>query len=171
MKKIYIVDDFLTEKELKEVSNFALTLSYGPVANKMAYFGNRAEVVINDKNKWIFEKIKNHFFPNENYKAHQNVYVYHMRANQNVKEINAHRDESEYNFLLYLYGEELVYNGTGFWTKQTKDGNLDLNTYIGFKRNRGIFFNGSDILHGDLQALGPSSPRYALTLFLDKEKN
>ena len=78
-------------------------------------------------------------------------------------------DEHDMNILVYLQGEELLYNGTGFWTKENQDGSVDLNTYIGFKINRGIFFNGGEIKHADLQGLGPSSPRYALTLFLDRK--
>ena len=63
---------------------------------------------------------------------------------------------SKYNCIVYLKGESLTHNGTGFYTKG------DLNTYVGFVENRALFFNGRDVYHTDLQALGPSSPRYSL---------
>ena len=60
---------------------------------------------------------------------------------------------------MYLKGDELVYNGTGIYHKD------DLNTYVGFVKNRAIFFDGKNNIHTDLQALGPSSGRYTLNIF------
>ena len=57
-----------------------------------------------------------------------------------------------------------MYNGTGFYNKK---GSLD--RYVGFICNRALFFNGKNIMHTDLQALGPSSYRYTLNVFYVKE--
>tara|TARA_S200002703_G_scaffold119138_1_gene104859 strand:- start:3060 stop:3563 length:504 start_codon:yes stop_codon:yes gene_type:complete len=167
MKKIYIVDQIFDEEELKKVTQLALNLPYTHRSNDVGYYGNRCDLEINDTNVWIFDKLKKIFFPNENLKTDR--FAFHMRSNTNIKKVNVHTDEHDMNILVYLQGEELLYNGTGFWTKENQDGSVDLNTYIGFKINRGIFFNGGEIKHADLQGLGPSSPRYALTLFLDRK--
>jgi len=66
------------------------------------------------------------------------------------------------NFILYLKGKELTYNGTGIYYEN------NLNTYIGFVENRAIFFDGKNNVHTDLQALGPSSGRYTLNIFYNK---
>ena len=70
---------------------------------------------------------------------------------------------SDYNFLLYLKGDPLLNNGTGFYTEE---GNLS--SHIGFLENRAIFFNGNKIGHTDLQSFGDSTPRYTLNIFYKK---
>jgi len=75
----------------------------------------------------------------------------------------SHNDGNDYNFLLYLQGKELVYNGTGFYTKK------QLHSYIGFVQNRALFFDGKNNVHTDLQALGESSPRYTINIFYNYE--
>ena len=75
-----------------------------------------------------------------------------------------HRDDEDYNFILYLKGKELIYNGTGFYYKK------ELNTYLGFVENRAIFFEGKNVLHTDLQALGESSSRYTINIFYNINK-
>jgi hypothetical protein len=65
----------------------------------------------------------------------------------------------DYNFILYLKGKEILYNGTGFFDDK------QLNTLVGFKHNRALFFNGRDVLHSDLQAFGESSFRYTINIF------
>jgi uncharacterized beta-barrel protein YwiB (DUF1934 family) len=62
-----------------------------------------------------------------------------------------------------LKGDELTYNGTGFYYKN------NLNTYIGFVENRAIFFDGKNNMHTTLQALGPSSGRYTINIFYDNK--
>ena len=64
-------------------------------------------------NECLFQKIKKQFFPNENLKVDNSSY--HLRHNS--KKVLEHEDNNDYNFLLYLKGKELVYNGTGFYHK------------------------------------------------------
>ena len=47
--------------------------------------------------------------------------------------------------------------------------NDQLSSHIGFVENRALFFNGSKILHSDLQSFGDSSPRYTLNIFFREE--
>jgi hypothetical protein len=63
------------------------------------------------------------------------------------------------NFLLFVKGEPLFNNGTGFTHKN------QLSSHIGFVENRALFFNGSKIMHSDLQSFGESTDRYTLNIF------
>tara|TARA_R100000544_G_scaffold21463_1_gene10625 strand:+ start:225 stop:746 length:522 start_codon:yes stop_codon:yes gene_type:complete len=75
-----------------------------------------------------------------------------------------HIDECLYQCLIYVMGDEKLNNGTGFYTKE-KDGSVQLNTHIGFKQNRAIFFTGGT-WHAPLHPFaeeGKSSFRYSIT--------
>tara|TARA_R100001015_G_C4626572_1_gene185622 strand:- start:796 stop:1326 length:531 start_codon:yes stop_codon:yes gene_type:complete len=76
---------------------------------------------------------------------------------------NPHYDPGLFNCLIYLVGDNLVNNGTGFYEKVNDD--LVLHTHIGFKENRAIFFD-SHIYHSALQFAGNSSPRYVMANFI-----
>ena len=60
---------------------------------------------------------------------------------------------------LFVKGDSLLNNGTGFMTGKS------LSSHIGFIENRALFFNGSKIPHSDLQSFGDSSKRYTLNIF------
>ena len=88
----------------------------------------------------------------------------HLR--QNNKEPLFHVDvdkDNVANFLLFVKGESLLNNGTGFMTGKS------LSSHIGFIENRALFFNGSKIPHSDLQSFGDSSERYTLNIFYKDE--
>lgn len=78
-----------------------------------------------------------------------------------------HADPGLYNCLIYLVGDKLVNNGTGFYEKIDDKGNFSLHTHIGFKENRAIFFDSS-IGHSPLQFAGNSTPRYVMANFIDE---
>jgi hypothetical protein len=156
MKDIMVVDDFFNEKELSILVNNLDKINYKSDENKAGNYGFGHEFDPDENNKWLFDKIKNTFIKNNNFKPFCSA----LRMRHNAKKVLPHIDNnSKYNFLCYLKGKELMYNGTGFYNDK---GNLD--RYIGFKINRAMFFN-SHILHTDLQALGESSPRYSLGIF------
>ena len=74
--------------------------------------------------------------------------------------------DHNHNCLIYLQGENLLNNGTGFY-----DDN-QLTTHIGFKENRGIVFNGSKHMHASLQSFGlESGTRFAMANFIYKFEN
>ena len=93
-----------------------------------------------------------------------------IRAQNSVAEDSKplfHRDtygDNVANFMLYVKGEPLINNGTGFLHDNK------LSTHIGFVENRALFFNGLQLEHGDLQALGNSSIRYTLNIFYKEER-
>ena len=82
-----------------------------------------------------------------------------------------HNDISVYNCLIYLIGDKLVNNGTGFYEESDSEGDNNLNTdynlhtHIGFKENRAIFFDAK-IWHSPLQFAEPASPRYIMANFI-----
>ena len=111
----------------------------------------------------MLKLIKDYFFPNRNLEP---ISVSaHLR--QNDKEPLFHVDVEKgnvANFLLFVKGESLLNNGTGFMSGKS------LSSHIGFIENRALFFNGSKIPHSDLQSFGDSSKRYTLNIFYkDKE--
>jgi hypothetical protein len=152
---IQIKDNFLTEKELKILNNNVNNILYEPMVNDNGNFGFRHYFNKNLDNEWLFKKIKKQFFANVDLKVCSSSY--HLRHNHN--KVFSHTDDQDYNFLLYLKGKELVYNGTGFYFKN------NLNTYLGFVENRALFFDGKNNLHTNLQALGESSARYTINIF------
>ena len=153
---IQIKDNFLKEDELKIITNNLNRIDYHAMSNADGPYGFRHTFPRTLKNKWLFKKIKKQFFPNVKLKI--DSASYHWRHNK--EKVLAHTDAGkDFNFILYLRGNELVYNGTGFYYKN------NLNTYIGFVENRAIFFDGKNNLHTDLQALGPSSGRHTLNIF------
>jgi hypothetical protein len=158
---IQIKDNFLNKKELSILLNNLNNISYKAMNNDDGNYGFRHEFERNLKNEWFFKKIKKQFFPNINLKVNKGSY--HLR--HNFKKVMSHEDKEDYNFILYLKGDELVYNGTGFYYKNK------LNTYLGFVNNRALFFDGKNNVHTDLQALGKSSPRYTINIFYNYDKN
>lgn len=152
---IQIKDNFLTKKEFNILQNNVDKLSYQPMVNEDGNFGFKNYFEKNNENDWLFKKIKKQFFPNVNLKAI--ISCYHLR--HNYQKVFDHTDDLDYNFILYLKGEELIYNGTGFYT------NNKLNTYLGFVENRALFFDGKNNVHTNLQALGESSSRHTINIF------
>jgi len=155
---IQIKDNFLTKKELERLQNNIKNINYKAISNDQGNFGFRCDFKPNSNDNWLFNKIKKQFFNNTDLKV--NSCSYHLRHNFN--KVLFHTDEDDYNFLLYLKGKELIYNGTGFYHKN------NLNTYLGFVENRALFFDGKNNFHTDLQALGESSPRYTINIFYKK---
>lgn len=157
---IQIKNNFLTEKELEIVNDMIHKINYEATANNEGgNFGFKHYFKKHSGNLWFFEKIKKQFFPNVNLVPDN--WSYHLRHNS--KKVMSHKDDNAYNFLLYLKGKELVYNGTGFYNKN------QLHSYIGFVENRALFFDGKNNIHTDLQALGESSPRYTINIFYEHE--
>jgi len=161
--QLQIKDNFFNEKEYNLLVKNLGRIDFKPSSNKIDnHFSFHHEFEPTSDNKWIFDKIKNSFF-------NQNLRVYKCRFDMrhNKTQILPHLDsnKNDYNCIVYLKGEELLYNGTGFYH------NNDLHTYVGFVKNRALFFNGSEVYHTDLQCLGPSSIRYTLNIFYERLKD
>jgi len=164
------VDNFLDKDSLEALQKKMLNASYAPAkaADKVHYGYEHHFSVNHFKDDPLLKKIKNIFFPNDDLKPVEiRAHLRHntMKPHPHLDSEHPHLDSEEegkdfFSFLLYIKGDSLLYNGTGFYNLDKK-----LSTYIGFEENRAIFFNAGIILHTDLQALGESSPRYSLNIF------
>ncbi len=162
LEAITVVDNFFDEKELNILVSNLNKISFGHAQNARGdKYGFAHSFKENKESKWLFDKIKKNLFKDINLKAISNECSFRLRHNS--EKMLPHQDGfSDYAFLAYLKGKELMYNGTGFYND-----NKNLDRYVGFKENRIIFYN-SLIFHSDLQSLGKSSPRYTLNIFYKK---
>tara|TARA_R100001510_G_C7645900_1_gene203218 strand:+ start:589 stop:1080 length:492 start_codon:yes stop_codon:yes gene_type:complete len=158
---LQVIDNFFSEKEFNIIQSNISKLDLKIMTNENGIYGFRHTFEKDKDNEWMFAKIKQAFFRKKD--LHLKHASYHLRHNN--KKVMSHTDGPDYNFILYLKGQELVYNGTGFYDK-----NNNLNTYVGFVENRALFFDGKNNVHTDLQALGESSPRHTLNIFYDHKK-
>tara|TARA_R100001244_G_scaffold39633_1_gene35582 strand:+ start:525 stop:1058 length:534 start_codon:yes stop_codon:yes gene_type:complete len=162
---VQYVDNFFNVETLESLQETLLNLKYTEVKNEEGqYYGKRHTFPLHHfKNDPLLKKIKDFFFP---YSRLEPISISaHIRNND--KEPLVHIDikkDNIANFLLFVKGEPLLNNGTGFFI----DGKLS--SHVGFVENRAIFFNGSKIWHSDLQSFGDSSPRYTLNIFYRERK-
>ena len=154
---LQIKDNFFTKKEYNILISNLDKITFLPKSNLDGNYSFGHSFKETKENNWLFNKIKKNFFSNKKLKVY---FEARFDLRHNKTKIKPHLDGApKYNCIIYLKGKSLTYNGTGFYTK----GNL--NTYVGFVENRALFFNGRDVYHTDLQALGLSSPRYSLNIF------
>ena len=160
---VMYVDNFLDEDTLKSLQENVTKLEYYEVKNPNGQlYGMRHTFNKNIHSDPLLKLIKQYFFPHRNLEP-MSVSA-HLRENK--KEPLFHVDDDKgnvANFLLFVKGEPLLNNGTGFMH------NNQLSSHIGFVENRAVFFNGSKIWHSDLQSFGDSSNRYTLNIFYKDE--
>ena len=156
------IDNFLSKDELDNLQKKAVAFDYNSNINDTGHYGFTYEFPLeNIKNDPILSKVKKSFGIGKNMKEY--LVRFHLRYNTNKP--LPHYDENTYVFLLYLKGEPLLNNGTGFYTDKGS-----LSSHIGFVENRALFFNGDKILHTNLQSFGDSSPRYSLNIFFQQNE-
>jgi len=158
-KFVMYVDDFLGEDTLKSLQDTITKVEYQEVKNPGGQvYGSRHTFPKSFHNDPLLKLIKQYFFP------HRNLEPISVSAHyrQNKDEPLFHTDDDKgnvANFLLFVKGEPLLNNGTGFMH------NNQLSSHIGFVENRALFFNGMKIPHSDLQSFGDSSNRFTLNIF------
>ncbi len=158
-KFVMYVDDFLDKDTLKSLQETLVNLNYKTVKNPDGqFYGMRHTFDKSIKDDPLLKLIKQYFFP------HRNLEPISVNAHirENKKEPLFHIDHEKgnvANFLLFVKGEPLLNNGTGFSHKN------QLSSHVGFVENRALFFNGCKIWHSDLQSFGESSNRYTLNFF------
>jgi hypothetical protein len=157
---IFSVEDFLPKDELLYLQKLVSTLDLQHLNRddgSNIHYGFGAFFDPKGKETNILKsRIKKVFHPQDNLEVAE--CRVHMRYNN--KDPLPHYDPNKYAFLLYLKGEPLLNNGTGFYNDK---GNLY--HHIGFMENTALFFNAGKILHTGLQSFGESSPRYCINLF------
>jgi len=158
-KFVMYVDDFLTQETLESLQETFQKINYRAVKNPEGQvYGQRHTFPHSFHSDPLLKLIKDYFFP------HRNLEPISVSAHlrENNKEPLFHTDYEKgnvANFLLFVKGEPLLNNGTGFTH------NNQLSSHIGFVENRALFFNGMKIPHSDLQSFGDSSNRYTLNIF------
>ena len=160
---VMYVDNFLTQETLESLQETFLKINYSQVKNPEGQvYGQRHTFPHSFHSDPLLKIIKEYFFPNRNLEP---ISVSaHVR--QNNKEPLFHVDVEKgnvANFLLFVKGEPLFNNGTGFMSGKS------LSSHIGFIENRALFFNGSKIPHSDLQSFGDNSKRYTLNIFYKED--
>jgi hypothetical protein len=162
-KFVMYVDDFLGEETLKSLQDTVTKLKYYEVKNPEGQvYGFRHTFPKSFHEDPLLKLIKQYFFPHRNLEP---ISVSaHLRQNKEKPLFHTDHDKGNVaNFLLFVKGEPLLNNGTGF----THDNKLS--SHIGFVENRALFFNGMKIPHSDLQSFGDSSNRYTLNIFYKDE--
>jgi len=160
---VMYVDNFLDNDTLKSLQDNLVNLKYEEVKNPNGQlYGMRHTFNKGMHNDPLLKLIKQYFFP------HRNLVPRSVSAHirNNSKEPLFHRDNDKgccANFLLFVKGEPLLNNGTGFLH------NNQLSSHVGFVENRALFFNGSKIWHSDLQSFGDSTERYTLNIFYGEQ--
>tara|TARA_R110001599_G_scaffold121948_1_gene293722 strand:- start:14 stop:535 length:522 start_codon:yes stop_codon:yes gene_type:complete len=166
-KSIYVQDNFFSEKIFKTMQREIVSLEfksrYNNVPEGGTGYGDHQRtyhhVELNSDAKIVLEVKKN-------IKKYFNFTVKKINSNYFLSFPNTpaipHEDGGEYNCLIYIVGDKLINNGTGFYEKLNNK--YHLHTHIGFKENRAIFFN-SQIDHSSLQFAGNSTPRYVMANF------
>ena len=166
--KIFVQDNFFEDTFLKQLQKEIVTLEFSSRYQETADDERNAhvdqkiyhQVGLSQESKVVL-KVK------ENIKKYFSVYIegmnsYYFLSFPNTHAI-PHKDGSVYNCIIYLLGDPLINNGTGFYEK---DGDVShLHTHIGFKENRAILFSSS-IWHSPLQFAGNSTPRYIMANFI-----
>ena len=171
MKQISIIDDFFTADQYNKLMKISKSLQYTPRKNEDGIFAHRNTMSSEDSRvSWVIPIVEKKF--NKKLKATEiNFDIRDQVYSENKdRKMLSHTDDADFNFICYLEGKQTVYNGTGFCCAKTEVGH-ELNTYIGFQKNRGLFFNGKDVFHGSLQGLGDSDSRLSLSIFFDEVNN
>lgn len=156
---VMYVDNFLSKDTLESLQNNLINLEYETVKNGNGeHYGMRHTFPKSFHNDPLLKLIENYFFPNKNLTPL--MVCAHIRENKKEPLFHIdHEGGSVANFLLFVKGEPLLNNGTGFLN------NNQLSSHVGFVENRALFFNGSKIWHSDLQSFGESNSRYTLNIF------
>lgn len=163
---IYVQDNFFDKEFFKQLKSEVVTLQFNSRYNDINQSGgehneqqkNWHHFPLKENALVVKEVIKKcaHYFHLKKIKSIQSTYLLSF---PNTPPIPHTDDATQHNCLIYLVGDKLINNGTGFYEKE-KEG-LTLHTHIGFKENRAIFFD-STIYHSPLLFAGNSGPRYAM---------
>tara|TARA_R100000900_G_scaffold106786_1_gene82872 strand:+ start:122 stop:649 length:528 start_codon:yes stop_codon:yes gene_type:complete len=167
-KSIYVQDSFFNEELFKTIQREVVSLEfksrYNDISEKSPHYGDHQRtyhhVQLSSDNKNVLEVKKNikKYFDYTVKKIKSNYFL----SFPNTPPIPHEDSECEYNCLIYIVGDKLINNGTGFYEKLNDE--YQLHTHIGFKENRAIFFN-SLLSHSSLQFAGNSTPRYIMANF------
>jgi|GEM_PF-5503231 hypothetical protein len=139
---INIKDNFIEEKLYKLIYNKIPFYTYGEDykyeegdnTKEHLFYGSPVEKNVADYLRERCEKLYNKKFK-ENYTAYTMVARTTPMVHADIGANCTHQ------VIVYIRGDESLHRGTGFYVNN--NGNHELNTHIGFKQNRGIFWESS----------------------------
>ena len=164
-----VKNNFFDEKDLASLKNQLVSIEYNPPSNSkidefQGTFWHIRNVHTNSEvGSLIIKKIEEHFY----YKINELVKInYTMVGAKDY--LRPHTDESEqvtHQCLIYIAGSPCIDSGTGFFVKKDEHDYLD--TIMGFRENKAIFFN-SKSLHSPLHAHKQKGNwRYSIATFFN----
>jgi len=81
-----------------------------------------------------------------------------------------HSDQEQFpeerHLIIYIKGDQEINSGTGFYIENKNKG-YDLNTHIGFKKNRAVLFAAKNCMHSPLLWNSTSMGRYACLVWFE----
>jgi len=161
---IYVQDNFFDSKFIQTLQKELLTLDfqYRFSTSESVYNRNYHHVELTEDAPAVQEvtrQLKKHF----NFSSIKHMESFYFLSFPNTPAI-PHQDHADFNCLIYLLGNPLINNGTGFYIDQGEE--QILNSHVGFKENRALFFDAK-IYHSPLQFAGNSTPRYIMANFIE----
>jgi len=147
---IRIKDNFLSKEEFNKVKYIGKNINFH--ANDIGYSGKNGHVFFTkDAPKEIldilYKRVSDFFKINI---LNINLCQYSMVAKSNKTEVhNDKSEETNFQTIFYIEGNEDIHCGTGFYIKGKKENDLILNTHIGFKPNRIVSW-ASNVFHAPL---------------------
>jgi hypothetical protein len=158
-------DNILYEKILNHLKTVNWLSDYNVLKLKTGHLWFSSPLNDPDIKNYITEKIKDYF--NKEIISFRLINYTLVTKLQNPVPHNDASETVNYQLLIYLKGDEKLHNGIGFYIE--KENNFILNTHIGFKENRAIFFK-SGTTHSPLTWQEDSSKRFSIICqFLIKE--
>ena len=164
--RIIIQDNFFSKKMLDKIK---IDLSHSKFTNRFNTYKNTTDqkiyfnVELAKDHPVVIETIKN---LKKKFNLSCSIIDSNYFLSTKHEQATPHNDNTyKYNCLIYLKGNSLVNNGSGFYDK-ISGGGYQLNTHVGFKENRAIIFD-SKIFHTSLQFNEGSGTRYCLANFIN----
>ena len=156
---IRIKDNFLENNKFKDLYDKVPFYTYKHDMNSL-YNVNHVwyASIASDE---VSEYLKNHCEKEFSIKLKTHWCCFTMLAAVNpIVHCDYNEEKCTHQIIVYLRGNENLNKGTGFYT--TKDNINELNTHVGFKQNRAIFWN-SEIWHSPLNwSADDKSKRFSL---------
>tara|TARA_R100000455_G_C6177059_1_gene56282 strand:+ start:48 stop:563 length:516 start_codon:yes stop_codon:yes gene_type:complete len=157
---VRIKDNFLEDSKFKVLYNKVPFYNYSHNNNSIKYVNHiwySAEAPDD-----VAEYLKNQCEKEFNLKLKINFCSFTMLATvEPIVHCDYKENECSHQVIVYLRGNENLHKGTGFYTSKDND-HHELNTHVGFKQNRAIFWN-SQVLHSPLNwSADDKSKRFSL---------
>ena len=162
MSKVFVKDNFFPSDFYQQLVQEMISLEYTPPREekRKALDGCYWHSFNVPQNAPVQNKIKNLIKENFNFEISdflETTYTM-VGAADRPRPHTDWQNGCTHQCLIYMYGEESVNNGTGFYR------DTQLSMHVGFVQNRAIFFS-SDVFHAPLQWAGNGSFRYSIGNF------